>query len=252
MPKPRVDAGGGFPALAYVLKKGREAGGVLKLYRRLRSKNACKTCALGMGGQGGGMVNEAGHFPEVCKKSVQAQAGDMAGAIREEFFRDNSIAGLQTLSSAELQALGRLAFPIVAEPGATHFRRIPWEEALDRAGKALAATAPERSFFYSSGRSSNEAAFLFQLVARAYGTANVHNCSFYCHNASSVALSQVYVQGGIKSGSAWIVPETLHDPIRQEAVLLQRSHGNPAAGALMRYLRSDTARRVIAEHGYGL
>lgn len=192
MPKPRVDAGGGFPALAYVMKKGREAGGVLKLYRRLRSKNACKTCALGMGGQGGGMVNEAGHFPEVCKKSVQAQAGDMAGAIREEFFRDNSIAGLQTLSSAELQALGRLAFPIVAEPGATHFRRIPWEEALDRAGRALSATAPERSFFYSSGRSSNEAAFLFQLVARAYGTANVHNCSFYCHNASSVALAQVY------------------------------------------------------------
>ena len=192
MPKPRVDAGGGFAAMAYVMKKGREAGGVLKLYRRLRSKNACKTCALGMGGQGGGMVNEAGHFPEVCKKSVQAQAGDMAGAIREEFFRDHSIAALQSLSSAELQALGRLAFPIVAEPGATHFRRATWREALDLAGGALAATTPERAFFYASGRSSNEAAFLFQLVARAYGTSNVHNCSFYCHNASSVALSQVY------------------------------------------------------------
>src|SRR5262245_50113752 len=192
MPKPRVAAGGGFPAIAYVFKKGREAGGVWKLYQRMRSKNACKTCALGMGGQAGGMVNEAGHFPEVCKKSVQAQAGDMAGTISEEFFQRNSIAGLAKLTSAELQALGRLAFPILAEPGDTHFRRIGFDEALDRVGAAYRAAPPERTFFYSSGRSSNEAAFLFQLVARAYGTANVHNCSFYCHNAPSVALSKVY------------------------------------------------------------
>jgi molybdopterin-dependent oxidoreductase alpha subunit len=177
------------------MKKGREAGGVWKLYKRLRSKNACKTCALGMGGQEGGMVNEAGHFPEVCKKSVQAQAGDMAGAIREDFFAQNSIAGLRTLSSAALQALGRLAFPILAEPGATHFRRCSWEEAFERTARALSSTSPDRAFFYSSGRSSNEAAFLFQLVARAYGTANVHNCSFYCHNASSVALQQIYGSG---------------------------------------------------------
>ena len=73
MARPRVSAGGGFAAIGYVLKKGFEAGSPLELYRRLRSRNVCKTCALGMGGQRGGMVNEAGHFPEVCKKSVQAQ-----------------------------------------------------------------------------------------------------------------------------------------------------------------------------------
>ncbi|HYR97130.1 MAG TPA: hypothetical protein VEM57_10360, partial [Candidatus Binatus sp.] len=67
MATPRVRAGGGLAAVAYVLRKGREAGGLVALYRRLRSRNACKTCALGMGGQQGGMVNEAGHFPEVCK-----------------------------------------------------------------------------------------------------------------------------------------------------------------------------------------
>jgi len=62
----------------------REAGGLLKLWRAMRSKNACKTCALGMGGQRGGMVNELGNFPEVCKKSLQAMVADMQGAYGEE------------------------------------------------------------------------------------------------------------------------------------------------------------------------
>ena len=188
-------AGGGLAAVRYVFRKGREAGGIVSLYRRLRSRNACKTCALGMGGQAGGMVNEAGHFPEVCKKSVQAQAGDMMPPIAEDFFRRTTIRELETLTSAECERLGRLAFPILAEPGATHFRRIGWDEALERTAEALRATPPEEAFFYSSGRASNEAAFLLQLVARAWGTANIHSCTFYCHNASSVALGEVYGSG---------------------------------------------------------
>ncbi len=195
MARPRVSAAGGFPAIAYVFKKGREAGGLLKFYRKMREKNACKTCALGMGGQLGGMVNEAGHFPEVCKKSVQAQAGDMAGVISEEFLKKNSIADLSRLDSADLEKLGRIAFPICADPGDSHFRRISWDEALDRTAKAFRETSPEQVFFYSSGRSSNEAAFLMQLVARAYGTANINNCSYYCHQASGVALTQIYGSG---------------------------------------------------------
>ncbi|MBL8747256.1 MAG: histidine kinase, partial [Phycisphaerae bacterium] len=82
----RRTSGGGFPAIWYTLKQARAAGGFLRMWRALSSRNACKTCALGMGGQRGGMVNEAGHFPEVCKKSVQAMAADMRGAIREGFF----------------------------------------------------------------------------------------------------------------------------------------------------------------------
>src|SRR5438552_7334771 len=192
MARPRVAAGGG---LAAVMRKGREAGGLLRLDRRLRSHNACKTCALGMGGQQGGMADEAGRFPEVCKKAVQAQAGDMAAPIAERYFRTTPIAALERLGSAELERLGRLAFPLVAADGDTHFRRVSWAEALDRAGAALRAAPPEEVFFYSSGRSSNEAAFLMQLAARAYGTANIHNCSFYCHNAPSVALAQAYGSG---------------------------------------------------------
>src|SRR5213593_277413 len=105
MATPRVRAGGGLAAVRYVLRKGREAGGIVPLYRRLRSRNACKTCAVGMGGQQGGMTNEAGHFPEVCKKSVQAQAGDMAGPIAEAYFRATPIAHLERLTSAELERL---------------------------------------------------------------------------------------------------------------------------------------------------
>jgi molybdopterin-dependent oxidoreductase alpha subunit len=195
MARPRVDAGGGFPAMLYVLRKGRQAGGLRKLYSRLRSRNVCKTCALGMGGQRGGMVDESGRFPSVCKKSVQAQASDMAGTLPEEFFGAHSLAELATFTSAQWERQGRLAFPVIAEPAATHFRRVGWHEALDRAGYALRAAPPREVFFYTSGRSSNEAAFLLQLVARAFGTPNIHNCSFYCHAASGVALARVYGSG---------------------------------------------------------
>jgi molybdopterin-dependent oxidoreductase alpha subunit len=195
MAKPKRKAGGGLPAILYVFRKAREAGGFFRFYKRMRSRNVCKTCALGMGGQRGGMVNEAGHFPEVCKKSVQAQAGDMARAIDESFFARTPIAALERLTSREMEALGRLAFPIRADEGDTHFRRVSWDEALDRCAVALRESPPPETFFYGSGRSSNEGAFLMQLVARAYGTPNIHNCSFYCHAASGVALSKVYGSG---------------------------------------------------------
>ncbi len=195
MAKPRVSAGGGLASVSYIFRKGYEAGSLRGLYRRLRSRNACKACALGMGGQRGGMVNEAGHFPEVCKKSIQAQAGDMAGTISEDYLRTTPIEWMERLTSGELERLGRIAYPLVAREFDTHFHRIGWEEALDLTAKALLESKPEEVFFYSSGRSSNEAAFLFQLVARAYGTANIHNCSYYCHQASGVALSRIYGSG---------------------------------------------------------
>ena len=65
-----------------------------------------------------------------------------------------------------------------------------------------------------------------------------------------VALSQVWENGRLKSGSAWIVPAELHRPIRQDAVLLARGKDNPAAAALMRFLQSEPARAVIRSYGY--
>ena len=194
MVTPRVKAAGGFAAMKYVLAKGRSVGTVA-LYKRLRSNNACKTCALGMGGQQGGMVNEAGHFPEVCKKSVQAQAADMGKTITEADLRTLSVVELGRLSSAQAEAMGRLTFPIVCAAGDTHFRRASWEEAMRLAADAFTSTQADRTFWYASGRSSNEAAFLMQVVARAYGTNNVNNCSYYCHQASGVALTSIYGSG---------------------------------------------------------
>ena len=219
MARPRVSAGGGVAAITYALRMGRQAGGLWRLYGRMRHRNACKTCALGMGGQRGGMVNEAGRFPEVCKKSLQAQVADMQGPISEALLREHPLARLAGLSPAALEALGRIGFPLIAEAHDSHFRRISWEEALDRAASALRAAAPERVFFYSSGRASNEAAFLMQVVARLYGTANIHNCSSYCHNASSVALARV-----LGSGTASIVLEDL-----RHADLVLVAGANPAS-----------------------
>jgi molybdopterin-dependent oxidoreductase alpha subunit len=191
MAHPRYSAGGGMAAVLYTFKLALQVG-PFKLWKKLRSRNACKTCALGMGGQRGGMVNEAGHFPEICKKSVQAQAADMAGAIHEDFFKSTSIAQMSQLSSREFESLGRLTFPVIAEPNDTHLRRITWEEAYSRAADAFRDAPRDEVFFYSSGRASNESAYLMMLMARAYGTANINNCSFYCHQASGVALTHVY------------------------------------------------------------
>src|SRR5215813_8370875 len=95
-------SGGGWAAIRYTLRMANRVGW-LRLWKAMRSKNACKTCALGMGGQAGGMKNEAGHFPEVCKKSLQAMASDMQGAIKPEFFSTYSIAQLQQFSPRELE-----------------------------------------------------------------------------------------------------------------------------------------------------
>ena len=80
-----MKSGGGWAAIRYTLRMANRVGW-WRLWKAMRSKNACKTCALGMGGQAGGMRNEAGHWPEVCKKSLQAMVGDMQAGLQPEFF----------------------------------------------------------------------------------------------------------------------------------------------------------------------
>ena len=188
-------AAGGFASLLYTWRKARQVGGVWRLYKALRTRNACKTCALGMGGQLGGMVNEAGHFPEVCKKSIQAMTADMQGRIPAGFFERFSLRSLQGFSPRELEASGRIVEPLCAGPEDAHYRSLTWDEALERIAAKFRASAPDETFFYFSGRSSNEAGFLLNLFARIYGTNNVNNCSYYCHQASGVGLSSIYGSG---------------------------------------------------------
>src|SRR5687767_15272944 len=124
-------SGGGLAAILYTLRMANRVGW-RRLWNAMRSKNACKTCALGMGGQLGGMRNEAGHWPEVCKKSLQAMVADMQGSIDPAFFRRYNLEQLKTLSSRELEICGRLTQPLFAGRGATHFCAIDWTEACDR------------------------------------------------------------------------------------------------------------------------
>lgn len=225
---------GGWSSIAYAFRMARRAGGIRKLYHALRSRNACKTCALGMGGQRGGMVNELGRFPEVCKKSMQAMAADMQGRIERRFFETCGFDALRAMSSRELESMGRLAEPLHAGPDDTHYRPIAWHEALRLCAERLQGTRPDENFFYFSGRSSNEAAFLWQLFARLYGTNNVNNCSYYCHQASGVGLSSV-----LGSGTATIVLEDL-----QHCDLVFLIGGNPASNhPRMMTILADVRRR---------
>jgi len=211
--------GGGWKAIRYSIRKAREAGGFWKFYKALRSKNTCKTCALGMGGQRGGMVNEQGAFPEVCKKSMQAMASDMQPAITADFWQRHSISDLQSWSPRRLETAGRLIQPVLFERGQQHFRTVTWKEAMQRIEQCLKSIQPDQSFWYFSGRSSNEAGFLLQLLARLYGTNNVNNCSYYCHQASGVGLSK-----SLGTGTATV---TLDDVDQCDLIFV--IGGNPAS-----------------------
>jgi molybdopterin-dependent oxidoreductase alpha subunit len=222
-----MKSGGGWAAIRYTLRMARRVGW-WRLWKAMRSKNACKTCALGMGGQAGGMRNEAGHWPEVCKKSLQAMVADMQQGLQPEFFSRYGIAELRTLSPRELEWCGRLTGPLFGGADDSHYRVIEWDEALGRVADKLRVTKPSETFFYASGRSSNEAGFLLQLLARLYGTNYVNNCSYYCHQASGVGLGR-----SLGTGTATV---TLDDVENTDLFFL--IGGNPASNhpRLMRTL----------------
>jgi molybdopterin-dependent oxidoreductase alpha subunit len=188
----------GFRSVGYSVKVGKEVG-FRKFLQSANSKNTCKTCAYGMGGQNGGMRNEAGNYPEVCKKSLQAQITDLQPAIPEEILT-SPLSDLRHRSPRELERLGRLNTPLLKTPDHNRFQMVSWDEALSRISELFKSQLAHRTFFYSSGRSSNEAAFLLQIFARVFGTNNVNNCSYYCHQASGVGLAKT-----IGSGTATVV-----------------------------------------------
>lgn len=196
--------GGGLKAVRYVMSIANEVGPG-RLAAAVRSRNTCKACAFGTGGQRGGLHNEYGKGIEVCNKNIQAQSSDLRPAIPVEIFTDNSIAELAALGGRQLEALGRLAHPLYKAPGADRYSPMDHEQAFAMIAERLRASRPERTFFYSSGRSSNEAAFILQLLARLHGTNHINNCSYYCHQASAVGL-----QAAIGTGTATVQYSDLH------------------------------------------
>lgn len=181
--------GGGWKAIISVMRYAKQIG-PLNLWRTLHSKNACKACAFGTGGQNGGLQNEAKRGIEICNKNIQAHLSDIREAIPNTFFLENSIASIAALSGKQQEDIGRLVTPLFKRAGDTHFSPVTYEQALALCAKKLKSAAPEKTFFYASGRSSNEAVFMLQLLARLYGTNNINNCSYYCHQASGVALTE--------------------------------------------------------------
>jgi formate dehydrogenase major subunit len=109
--------------------------------------------------------------------------------VSPEFFARHSVADLARRSDYWLEEQGRITHPMVYDSGMDHYIPVDWEKAFALVGKELRALShPNQAEFYTSGRSSNEAAFLYQLFAREFGTNNFPDCSNYCHEATSQGL----------------------------------------------------------------
>ena len=129
---------------------------------------------------------------EFCENGAKAVADEaMKANVNERFFQKHSIQDLLNKSDYWLNRQGRLAHPMIKRPQATHYEPISWEEALDLVASSIKAMdKPERGVYYTSGRTSNEAAFLYQALVRALGSNNLPDCSNMCHESSGKALSQ--------------------------------------------------------------
>ncbi|POX57224.1 hypothetical protein C3489_00425 [Streptomyces sp. Ru71] len=140
------------------------------------------------------------HLNEYCENGAKHIADEATTRrVTRDFFRRHSIAELDTKSDYWLNQQGRLTEPMVKRPGAQHYEPIGWDEALDLlAGELRRLDSPDEALFYTSGRLNNEAAFLLQLFARAFGTNNLPDCSNMCHESSGSALQETL---GIGKGS---------------------------------------------------
>ncbi len=129
---------------------------------------------------------------EFCENGAKALAEEATKKRATPERLDRSIDELRGLSDYELGHLGRLTHPMVKRPGDDRYRAIEWDEALALVGDSLRGLdEPDQAVFYTSGRTSNEAAFLYQLFGRLYGTNNFPDCSNMCHESSGVGMSQV-------------------------------------------------------------
>ena len=185
--------GGGLPLIRYWAEQTLSLQG-WPIWQTLLHKSACLSCAWGTGGQMGGFRNELGEPLQRCMKSVEAIASELQPGLEAHFFDRYSLADLQQLTSRAADRLGRLSFPVIYRAGASHYQRIGWDEIYDLATNAF-QQPPERVASYSSGRSSNEAAYLLQLLLRSQGSNNLADCSDLCHAPSSVSLNTVFGTG---------------------------------------------------------
>jgi molybdopterin-dependent oxidoreductase alpha subunit len=139
------------------------------------------------------------HTAEFCENGAKAVADEgTRDRATPAFFARYSLAELEAHDDYWLNEQGRITHPMIKRPGGTHYEPISWDEAFGAIAGHLSSVDPDEAIFYTSGRASNEAAFLYQLFIRAYGTNNMPDCSNMCHESSGTALSESI---GIGKGS---------------------------------------------------
>ncbi|MCW0212274.1 MAG: FdhF/YdeP family oxidoreductase [Pseudonocardia sp.] len=208
----------GLPAVRVSLALAVREMGVAKTARNLLQLNQvdgfdCMSCAWP------DPSPEHRHTAEFCENGAKAVAWEgTRSRVDREFFRAHSVADLQTRTGHWLEKQGRLTEPMVLRPGGTHYEPLSWADAFSLVGAELTGLAsPDEALFYTSGRASNEAAFAYQLLARAFGTNNLPDCSNMCHESTSLGLAETI---GIGKGSVSL--QDLH-----EAELIVISGQNP-------------------------
>ncbi|MBP2617776.1 FdhF/YdeP family oxidoreductase [Chryseobacterium jejuense] len=127
---------------------------------------------------------------EYCENGAKALAEEATTKkVTPEFFRENSVYDLAKLDDYQIGKMGRLTDPMYLAPGATHYEPISWDHALKKIAEHFnALESPDQAAFYTSGRTSNEASFVYQLFAKEFGTNNMPDCSNMCHETSGSAL----------------------------------------------------------------
>jgi molybdopterin-dependent oxidoreductase alpha subunit len=207
------ESAGGVPAVISSFKHAFGEMGVARSLTTLNKMNQkggfdCMSCAWP------DPDGERSHLAEYCENGAKAVADEATTKkITPEFFARRSVAELSEHSDFWLNKQGRLTQPMVLRRGATHYAPIAWDEAFALIASELNALAsPNEAIFYTSGRTSNEAAFLYQLFVRMFGTNNLPDCSNMCHESSGTALSETI---GIGKGTV-----TLEDFNKAEAIIV--------------------------------
>jgi molybdopterin-dependent oxidoreductase alpha subunit len=210
--KPLSKAAGGVPAVLNTMKFAWREMGAMRGARTLLQLNQkdgfdCPGCAWP------DPDGERSHT-EFCENGAKHVADEATTRrITPEFFKQWSIADLSSKSDYWLGQQGRLTRPFVLREGAQHYEAIEWNEAFALIARELNALAtPDEAIFYTSGRASNEAAFLYQLFVRQFGTNNLPDCSNMCHESSGSALTESI---GIGKGTV-----TLEDFNQAEAIFV--------------------------------
>ena len=188
--KPASKVAGGIPSILGTLKYTSSEMGLIRGARTLLQINQpsgfdCPGCAWPE------PDNERPHI-EFCENGAQHVADEATTKrITPEFFKKWSVADLSFQSDEWLGKQGRLTYPMLLRRGATHYEPIAWDDAFELIATELnALNYPDQAIFYTSGRTSNEAAFLYQLFVRQFGTNNLPDCSNMCHESSGTALSE--------------------------------------------------------------